>query len=121
MSIGMHMADGAAVVGLAHIKQSIVKILTTPIGTRIMRRSFGSMVPDLIDHPAHENTAILLYAATATALYKHEPRFRLTQAQFSLGDTAGAATLTLKGVAALDGATVATSVDVALVAGADHG
>ena len=31
------------------IRQSIQDILTTPIGSRIMRRNYGSLLPQLID------------------------------------------------------------------------
>lgn len=34
---------------LDHIRQSVQDILTTPIGTRIMRREYGSLIYQLID------------------------------------------------------------------------
>ena len=46
---GMHMGTGRAVADIEHLRQSISDILTTPMGTRIERRTYGSMVPDLID------------------------------------------------------------------------
>ena len=33
----------------AHLNQSIADILTTPIGTRVMRPDYGSNIPRLID------------------------------------------------------------------------
>ena len=33
-----------------HIKQSIADILLTPVGSRIQRREYGSLIPMLIDH-----------------------------------------------------------------------
>ena len=35
----------------AHLVQSIGDILTTPLGSRVLRRSYGSELPDLIDQP----------------------------------------------------------------------
>jgi phage baseplate assembly protein W len=61
---------------LAHLKQSIVDILTTPIGSRVMRRSYGSRLFELIDQPINDRLKIQIYSATAEALGKWEPRFR---------------------------------------------
>lgn len=47
MMPGMHTATGRALFGLAHIRQSITGILTTPIGSRLMRRRYGSEVTEL--------------------------------------------------------------------------
>ena len=59
------------------IRQSIQDILTTPIGTRIMRREYGSLLPQLIDSPFNEITLLQLYAATATALLQWEDRISI--------------------------------------------
>lgn len=62
---------------LAHIRQSIQDILTTPIGTRVMRREYGSLIYQLIDSPFDEIATLQLYAATATALLCWEDRILL--------------------------------------------
>ena len=59
------------------IRQSIQDILTTPIGSRIMRRSYGSLLPQMIDTPFNEITRLQLYAAAATALIQWENRISL--------------------------------------------
>ena len=59
------------------IRQSIQDILTTPIGSRVMRRSYGSLLPIMIDAPFNEITRLQLYAATATALIQWENRINL--------------------------------------------
>ena len=59
------------------IRQAIQDILTTPIGSRIMRRSYGSLLPLMIDAPFNEITRLQLYAATATALIQWENRINL--------------------------------------------
>lgn len=61
-----------------HIKQSIADILTTLINTRLMRREYGSVLPELIDHPLNPKTVLRLYAAIAIAIIRWEPRFQLT-------------------------------------------
>lgn len=59
------------------IRQSIQDILTTPIGSRIMRRSYGSLLPKMIDAPFNEITRLQLFAATATALIQWEDRVNI--------------------------------------------
>lgn len=59
---------------LAHIRQAIYTILMTPIGTRVMRRAFGSYIPDLIDQPLNGATILRLYASAVMAILRWEPR-----------------------------------------------
>lgn len=59
---------------LDQIKQSIQDILTTPIGSRIMRRTYGSLLPQMIDAPFNEIILLQLYAATVSALLRWEDR-----------------------------------------------
>lgn len=40
--IGMNRETGKALTGIEHIQQSIRDILVTPIGSRVMRRKYGS-------------------------------------------------------------------------------
>ena len=61
----------------AHLNQSIADILTTPIGTRVMRPEYGSNIPRLIDQPMNKSWKLKVYAAAAEALDKWEPRIRL--------------------------------------------
>jgi phage baseplate assembly protein W len=61
---------------LDHIRLSVRKIVTTPIGTRIERRDYGSLIPELIDAPINDRIRLLVMAATATAVIKWEPRIR---------------------------------------------
>ena len=74
---GMSRTNGTAIDGDDHLAQSIADILLTPIGTRIMRRDYGSLLPQLIDAPLNETTRLAIFAATATALRRWEKRLRL--------------------------------------------
>lgn len=78
----------------AHLVQSIGDILTTPRGSRPMRRDYGSDLPDLVDAPHNPATRLRVYAATAIALMRWEPRVRLRRVQLS-GGADGAAALRL--------------------------
>lgn len=104
MSIGMNTSTGRAIEEIDHLRQSIHQILFTRVGTRIERRTFGSLLPELIDQPLNDQTVIQLYAATATALIMHEPRLRLTRVQLLVDAQApGAADLEVAGTALLNG------------------
>lgn len=94
---GMNAHTGRALTGLSHIQQSLADILTTPIGSRVMRRPYGSEVPELIDQPLNGATVLRIYAATAHAVMLWEPRIALTGVQLERGQ-AGEASLILDGV-----------------------
>lgn len=96
--IGMNATIGKACSALAHIRQSIADILTTPIGSRVMRRDYGSDVPELIDQPLNGATQLRIYAATAYALQHWEPRISLSSVQLEF-NVQGSANLILEGIA----------------------
>lgn len=77
--IGIDKNTGKALSGLAHLKQSIEDILTTPKGTRIMRREYGSNLPRLVDNPLNRETILDMIAESADALNQWEPRMRVTE------------------------------------------
>ncbi|WP_110675337.1 GPW/gp25 family protein [Salinicola sp. RZ23] len=76
---GMNRTTGAALDGVEHIRQSVADILTTPIGSRVMRRDYGSLLPELVDQPLDGATALRAYSATVVALMRWEPRIRVKQ------------------------------------------
>ena len=78
---GMNASTGKSLSGPEHLAQSIQDILTTPLGSRIQRRDYGSLLPYLIDHPMNAATQLKLYAASAHAIAKFEPRVSLQQAK----------------------------------------
>lgn len=86
---GMHRATGRALDGIDHIRQSIADILTTPLGSRVMRRDYGSLLPELIDQPQNAATHLQLMAATVDALLRWEPRVRPVRVALFYGDTRG--------------------------------
>ncbi|MGV6473532.1 GPW/gp25 family protein [Azotobacter vinelandii] len=94
---GMSRTTGQTIGDLEHLRQSIADILGTPIGSRVMRRDYGSLLPELIDQPLNGATVTRLYAATATALIRWEPRVRLARVQLAHGSEPGSAVLTLEG------------------------
>lgn len=109
--IGMDANTGRAVEGLPHLYQSIGKILSTPLGSCINRREFGSPVFSLIDAPNNAATRVRLYAAVATALMKWEPRLKLSRVSLSGAPTIdGKQALDIEGTTNISGEQVKTSV-----------
>jgi phage baseplate assembly protein W len=87
---------GGTINELDHITQSIADILSTRIGSRVMRREYGSLLPDLVDGPFNEATRLRVYAATAMALMRWEPRVTLSHVQFSGASLQGTVILDLE-------------------------
>lgn len=78
---GTNAKTGKPLSGLDHLRQSITDILTTPLGSRVMRRTYGSRLFDLVDNPLNDQTIIEIFAATAEALIRWEPRIRVQRVQ----------------------------------------
>ena len=93
--IGVSGSTGRELGGIDHLRQSIADILTTPLGSRVMRRDYGSLLPELIDQPFNDATRMRLFGATALALMRWEPRIRLIRVQLFQGVAAGSYTLDL--------------------------
>jgi hypothetical protein len=93
---GMHRHTGQAIDDVAHLKQSLHDILTTPLGSRVMRPDYGSRLFELIDAPLNQTTLAELYAATAQAIARWEPRFKIAHIHMAHADT-GNVTIDLQG------------------------
>ncbi|WP_078055601.1 GPW/gp25 family protein [Rappaport israeli] len=79
--LGMSRHDGRKLSPqIAHIHQSLTDIFTTPIGTRIQRRDYGSHLFALIDSPMNPAGRLRLAAAVVDATYRWEPRVVITWA-----------------------------------------
>lgn len=102
---GINAQTGRALAGLDHLRQSITDILTTPIGSRVMRRDYGSRIYELVDAPINQSTLLDLFAATVEAIQRWEPRFKVTRV-FADTATAGSIALTMVGDYLPDGRTI---------------
>lgn len=78
----MNRLTGSSIGTLEHISQSIADILSTRIGSRVMRREYGSLLLERVDHPFNEVTRLRSYAAISMALMRWEPRISLSRVQF---------------------------------------
>jgi uncharacterized protein len=75
--IGTDPTTGQSTQGIAHLKIRVRDILTTRIGERVMRREYGSQLPELVDQPVNKGWLVEAYAAVAEALDRWEPELRL--------------------------------------------
>lgn len=94
---GFSRHDFGPLAGWRHVEQSIGVILTTPIGSRVERRAFGSRVPDILDAPQNRFTIMDLAVATAEAIDLWEPRFRLTNVDITQAGGDGQLGLSIQG------------------------
>ena len=93
----MNRETGAALDLVEHITQSITDILTTRLGTRVMRREYGSLLPELVDQPFNDFTRLQAYAATVMALMRWEQRISLSRVRLVGANLQGQSTLDLEG------------------------
>lgn len=110
---GLNATTGRAIEDIEHIRQSVRDILTTPVGSRVMRRDYGSLLPELIDQPLNGSTLLKAYAATVLALLKWEPRLRITRVRFG-ADATGQLTVDLEATRT-DGARAAAPANIAVL------
>lgn len=76
---------------------SVRDVLTTPLGSRVMRRDYGSLIPELLDEPQNEVTRLQCMSAAVIALTQWEPRVSLNGINISYSKE-GAVTAELVGI-----------------------
>ena len=103
--IGIDASTGKALGGIGHLRQSIRDILTTPVGTRTMRRDYGSRLFQLIDAPMNRSTLLDIYTAAVEAIERWEPRLKVSKVVASSA-APGTVTLDITGEYLPDGIAV---------------
>lgn len=79
-SFGIDRNTGKRLVGWPHVVQSLLVLFSTRIGSRIMRRAFGSDVPALLGRENVSRAAVLrFWTAIILAVELWEPRFRIVK------------------------------------------
>lgn len=113
---GMNQANGQPIENVDHLCQSIHRILTTPRGSRIARRDFGSDLLPLVDAPMNPVTRVRLFAAAATALMRWEPRVKLIQLDLVIdANSPGTAVLEVEGSTTISRELVSTIVPLSVL------
>lgn len=108
---GMNRNTGLGISDTEHISQSMRDILLTPVGSRVMRREYGSLLSALIDMPQNPALRLQIMVACYSAIQKWEPRIRLTAISFETGD-AGEMYVDVTGMRTDTGASVSTTVSL---------
>ena len=88
--LGMNSHSGLSISEADHIRQSVRDILVTPVGSRVMRREYGSLLSALIDQPQTPALRLQIMAACYSAIQKWEPRITLSTITFERGEADGA-------------------------------
>lgn len=109
---GMCRHSGKPLGDWDHIRQSLEVIFTTRVGTRLERRTFGSVGPDLVDKPLNGETVLDHFVSIAEAIDRFEPRVTLEGFGIVQADADGAASIEVR-VAEIASGT-ARSLEVAL-------
>jgi hypothetical protein len=79
-SNGIDRRTGKLITDLDHVRQSVETIFTTQIGSRVMRRTFGSFVPPLLMRQNMTAEALsLFFFAIKVAIDLYEPRLVVQQ------------------------------------------
>lgn len=77
----MNRTNGRRIGRVQHLQQSVADILTTPIGSRAMRRDYGCLAFALLDQPDNNATQVRAIASGAAALMRWEPRLQALRLQ----------------------------------------
>ena len=75
---GMNRQTGLSLSEAEHIRQSVRDILVTPVGSRVMRREYGSLLSQMIDQPQTPALELQIKVACYMAVLKWEPRVTLS-------------------------------------------
>ncbi|EAA7278431.1 baseplate assembly protein [Salmonella enterica] len=109
--LGMNRNTGIGISDSEHISQSMRDILLTPVGSRVMRREYGSLLSALIDMPQNPALRLQIMVACYSAIQKWEPRIRLISISFERGDT-GEMYVDITGMRTDTGVSVSTTVSL---------
>ncbi|EDW1524654.1 baseplate assembly protein [Salmonella enterica subsp. enterica] len=109
--LGMNRNTGIGISDSEHISQSMRDILLTPVGSRVMRREYGSLLSALIDMPQNPALRLQIMVACYSAIQKWEPRIRLISISFERSDT-GEMYVDITGMRTDTGASVSTTVSL---------
>jgi phage baseplate assembly protein W len=96
--IGLDASTGRKIDGMSHLRQSVRDILTTRIGSRVMRRDYGSNLMALVDAPMNPAWKLDVMAETARALAKWEPRIKVKRVIVGTGTPEGRCTIEIEAI-----------------------
>ena len=101
--LGMNSQTGLSISEVEHIRQSVRDILVTPIGSRVMRREYGSLLSALIDQPQTPALRLQIMAACYSAIQKWAPSVSMSTITFERSDTDGGLYVDITGTRSTSG------------------
>lgn len=101
--LGMNGQTGLSISEVEHIHQSVRDILVTPVGSRVMRREYGSLLSQMIDQPQTPALRLQIMAACYSAIQKWEPRVNLWTITFERSETDGGLYVEITGTSSTGG------------------
>ena len=75
----MDRTTGKQLSDFEHLKQSIIDILTTPLGSRVEQRDYGCGLFQMVDRNIDKAFVMWAYVSIAEAITKWEPRILLSK------------------------------------------
>ncbi|HBH7053329.1 TPA: GPW/gp25 family protein [Morganella morganii] len=108
---GFNTLTGRGITDIDHVRQSVRDILITPVGSRIARRTYGSLLFRLTDQTDNKAVRLQLISACYSALLRWEPRIQIQQLTISSPEKASIV-IDLSGVYAATGQPFSFSVPV---------
>lgn len=88
-SVGLSRLAGGEVSGFDHVVECFGDLLSTPIGSRVLRRDYGSELPTLVDQPMTAVNILRVFTATADAANAWEPRLDVKKVQVIRAERSG--------------------------------
>lgn len=85
-STGVNRVTGKVLQGWPHVAQSLKVLFMTRIGSRVMRRTYGSLIPQLLGENATPRTILRFFTAVIVAVELWEPRFRIRKVSIASAD-----------------------------------
>lgn len=93
---GMDRNTGRWISGWDHTSQSLDDIVTTPLGSRVLRRMYGAEDDALVDKPATPKGLAPAVMAVAVPVHRWEPRVRLRNVAIASASVLGKLTLRMR-------------------------
>lgn len=106
---GMNRNNGQRLSTAEQQIQALNTLIQTPVGSRVKRRNYGTVVPHLIDQPLNNATVLRMYSAVASAINYWLPAIKLLSIAL-LRNADGGVYLELS--VAINGATTNTQINV---------
>ena len=104
---------GKLLTEIEHIKQSLADLISTPIGSRVMRRDYGTQLANLIDQPTSEALYLKCYSTIYLAVLRWEPRIEISKI-FISGQEQGKQVLDIEGVLIQSGQNLNMSIPISI-------